>query len=591
MRKTLTATVATTAAWIGMIVSGNPAHADCSIFDTPGSGAVLSGDASCADGAGFGENLRAGKNGTSGDVSVTGGAAVSLDANGAGDPPFMVIGRNPGGVGTATIAGAGSSITVNGGPNGAVSNATVHIGREGTGTVNVGAGAALNLLDPNAASGSSSVAGENVSVGMDGGVGTLNVDGGTVKIDSASGAFVFVGREGGVGTMNVLNGGSIDLDDSDAAAGSDGANITVGRDADGGAGGTGTLNVIGSSVDIDTVNGFAGVFVGREAGTTGTLSVSGAGASVSARSGVDDSGLTVGRDSGASGTVTVKDGAQLSLDGDRSRLTIGQLGGSSGQMTIANGGQVTVDGATDGDVFVGAAFAAFGRPNGGSGSLSITGVGSTLTVLDNVIVGAPESFGGGSSSGTLTIANGGVLNADDVFIGTGGVLNGDGGTINAGLTIDGGVIAPGASPGILTINGDLTILDGILEIEVGGLAPGEFDVLNVTGDLVAPTALSIQLTFLNGFLPEVGDEFLFLDVDGDSSDLDALILNGLLDIQLDGIPNGFEFGLNFENGELVAETTTTAPVPTPAAAPLLASAFALLAFVGRRRSVRRQSKH
>lgn len=75
------------------------------------------------------------------------------------------------------------------------------------------------------------------------------------------------------------------------------------------------------------------------------------------------------------------------------------------------------------------------------------------------------------------------------------------------------MISPGLSPGLLTINGHFNQLpNGVLVIEVTGLAPGQFDVLAVSGDVTLNGTLEVR--FLDGFLPKQGDHVDFLQAGG-----------------------------------------------------------------------------
>jgi len=52
----------------------------------------------------------------------------------------------------------------------------------------------------------------------------------------------------------------------------------------------------------------------------------------------------------------------------------------------------------------------------------------------------------------------------------------------------------------------------VLVIEVTGLAPGQFDVLPVSGDVILNGTLEVR--FLDGFLPKQGDHVDFLQAGG-----------------------------------------------------------------------------
>ena len=95
--------------------------------------------------------------------------------------------------------------------------------------------------------------------------------------------------------------------------------------------------------------------------------------------------------------------------------------------------------------------------------------------------------------------NGSVTNAG-FFQGT-GVVNGN--------VVNSGTVAPGASVGQLTINGNyVQNSSGTLRIEVAGSSPGQYDVLAVNGH--ASLAGTLQLVRVGGFNLRVGDQITFL---------------------------------------------------------------------------------
>ncbi len=74
----------------------------------------------------------------------------------------------------------------------------------------------------------------------------------------------------------------------------------------------------------------------------------------------------------------------------------------------------------------------------------------------------------------------------------------------------GGLVRPGASAGLLTIDGDYTQAAGAaLDIEIGGTAPGtQYDRLVVTGTAALDGALDV--TLINAFDRAIGSTFVFL---------------------------------------------------------------------------------
>jgi hypothetical protein len=158
---------------------------------------------------------------------------------------------------------------------------------------------------------------------------------------------------------------------------------------------------------------------------------------------------------------------------------------------------------------------------------------------------------------------------DDVLIGPNGTVMGSGGTL-LGAVENHGTLAPGESPGTLTIQGDLTqAADGKLVIEIGGNTPGSlYDVLNVTGKFTFGGTLEINL--IGGFTPEAGDVFNFLQFGSFEGSFANIILSTF--------GTGQTLHLNFgPNG-----ITAVSAVPLPAAVWLLSSALGGLAFARRR---------
>ena len=135
------------------------------------------------------------------------------------------------------------------------------------------------------------------------------------------------------------------------------------------------------------------------------------------------------------------------------------------------------------------------------------------------------------SPGNPLVEEGGlIVEASETLAGSGEIV---GGVINYG------VFSPGNSPGVVTINGDLTIFNGDttviddsyippvgsdtageLVIEIGGLTPGPgpvgdvdngYDQIRVNGDVNLGGNLTISL--INNFSPSLGDTFDFLVLD------------------------------------------------------------------------------
>ncbi len=106
--------------------------------------------------------------------------------------------------------------------------------------------------------------------------------------------------------------------------------------------------------------------------------------------------------------------------------------------------------------------------------------------------------------------NGGALIGTNLRMLNGNLFAANGSTINGNLTVDGGTLHPGSSPGILDITGDLTIgAGGTVNIEVGGTTQGsDYDWIDVGGTATLDGTLNVSL--INSFAPSNGDSFQFL---------------------------------------------------------------------------------
>ena len=132
--------------------------------------------------------------------------------------------------------------------------------------------------------------------------------------------------------------------------------------------------------------------------------------------------------------------------------------------------------------------------------------------------------------------------------------------------------------GTMTVQGDFSQSAGAIVFDVKSAS--EFDILEVTGDLLL-TDGNLFINLLDGFLPEEGDAFKFLDVEGtlDVSGASLDILNGQYVFS-----NAAQTMFWLSNGDgTFAYAGTEKPVPEPATCVLLFLGAVGLAYFRKRR--------
>ncbi len=182
----------------------------------------------------------------------------------------------------------------------------------------------------------------------------------------------------------------------------------------------------------------------------------------------------------------------------------------------------------------------------------------TLQVAHTLNIGTPDDA---SRRGHLLLDDGVVEVADSVTCNPGCLVSGNG-LLRIGSTeidlrgdvLTHGDFSPGNSPGTIRIEGDFAQGSaGRLILQAAGLAAGAFDLLEITGKATLGGTLDIH--FLDGFLPKQGDVIPFLSVDGKiAGAFDAVTVNG--------VAPGFDFTIGTTNGA-VALTALNDAAPAP----------------------------
>ena len=241
----------------------------------------------------------------------------------------------------------------------------------------------------------------------------------------------------------------------------------------------------------------------------------------------------IGQNSGATGTLTIEDGGQLSTDaqystvgdnaGSQGVVSISGIGSSwtmsgaitvgdygDGQLTVSAGGSLVTNGLTSND-----RYDTIGWNTGSTGSVTITGAGSTWKSANQVTVG---------SYGAVSVTDGGeIQSADGLWLVPGGTLSVDGASVfEAGSN-------GGAEAGYLTVDPNSY---------AGGL--GTIDAAVIDNGWVSASAG--QDNGDNATLPQV------LTIDGAVSGSGGMGVGEGLTLALDGAVSNYG-GVNF-NGWL-----------------------------------------
>ena len=147
----------------------------------------------------------------------------------------------------------------------------------------------------------------------------------------------------------------------------------------------------------------------------------------------------------------------------------------------------------------------------------------------------------------------GHVNLAGLFL-DGGMLCGSASLGGTPVNVNGGTLCPGLSPGTMTLGGPLQFNSGVVEIEIAGLATGAYDRLILDGPATFAGGV-LRIAFTDGFVPQVGDDWLVILGGGQFSGLASL------NTQVLGLPAGYLLAFN-ANSQGMTVAVVAVPEPT-----------------------------
>ena len=486
-------------------------------------------------------------------IAITGSTAV----NHIGSGKTTLTGNNTYTGGTTVSAGTlqGNTTSLQGAitNNAAVSFNQVADGTyagdmSGTGALTKIGGGILTLTGANTYSGDTTVKAGTLAVSGTGRIGGVTLANLRVGRTSGDNGTLVIEAGGQVGSDWAYIGGSFPGSTGVATVTGAGSTWTTSNTLYAGHGGRGTLTISnGGKVSND--EGEIGYFTG----SIGSVTVTGSGSEW------ENTGELIVANFG-NATLTIADGGRVSSNtGYISRANLvtgtvtvtgtGSTWANTGNIYLGNGGLTTTSTLNIGNYDLSAPDTAgtvtalrltassgsgtvnfnqtdattFATPIEGNIAVNQRGTGTTTLSGTHTYTGATTISGG-------TLAVNGSLTNSAVTVASGGSLGGSGSIAGAVTVNSGGTLAPGNSPGLLSV-GSLTLDAGsTTTMEIDGTARGtQYDAIDVTG--TATLGGTLNLVF--GYTPTVGDSYALIDaaaINGDFSTIDTSGLGAALKV-------------------------------------------------------------
>ncbi|PAW75796.1 MAG: hypothetical protein B9S32_17200 [Verrucomicrobia bacterium Tous-C9LFEB] len=470
----------------------------------------------------------------SGDAAIIQGANTTFDLNGF-TVTTLTVGNATGGsvLFNAGVTAFSTDVSIGGAP-----------GISGAVTVDTGATWTIsgNLFAGHSGPGTLTISnGGGVDVGGNVSIGELNTATGRMLVTGVGSASTIsgnlsVGKNLGSGFYTVANGGYATVlgDVEVGTSGGVGSVLITGTDTSWDVGGT----YKGDGGSFTLADGAMAFVTDMQIGTgTGTHTVVVTGINASGTNSILMAGITsfsIGET--GHGVLTISEGGIVFPT--TGLVILGAQAGSSGTINIGSAATdaPTAPGFFDGvEIDLGAGTgtiqfnhtATAGNPyfftDDGTNCGCTTTLSGAITVIQTAgytgLIGTLDYSGPTIVNGGGLLIEGDLLNSN-VTVNSGGLLGGSG-VISGSVTVNaGGYLAPGRSPGILTI-GTLTLNPGATTVmEVNGTTAGtQYDQIVITG--TAALAGTLQLKF--GYTPHAGDTFTLITGGTLTGDFDTVI--------------------------------------------------------------------
>jgi hypothetical protein len=256
--------------------------------------------------------------------------------------------------------------------------------------------------------------------------------------------------------------------------------------------------------------------------------------------------------------------AALNLDGGQGNATTNTL---SGAVTLNSDIQVTADQDNTLDITGLVSYNGYTINSVGAGVTTITVASGDNESGENPIVGNNVTYVDDGTVGNTTVNSGGLLKG----LGTVGNTNVE----------SGGNVAPGHSPGCLTVDGNLTETGTYTADLDGTTACTGYDQLDVTG-AINLTGSTLAPVIMSGFTPITGNSFELIDNQGSSPITGTFSYDGTnLTEGSTFTVNGIEFTITYkgDGGNNVVISVVNAP-KTPNTGLGLTKTYAWLPLLG-----------